>query len=165
MKLRMRITSRRIAALAAVSGLLLQMAWATAHYPMLLQNLGTTENGVSLNAMVKCIHRAKQQGVFDKVSLIPAMNREAAQQSHMSHAGHLNQPVEQIQTSEGDENIPSDDLCTFSIALAGSTMGLDAQALSLDAPLLLAGTRFALQADQRAAAISYLASRGRAPPA
>jgi len=158
----MRKRSRRIVALAALSGLLLQMAWATAHYPMLLQNLGTTENGIPVNFLVRCIHHAKQQGIFAKIHLAPATSSHAEHQSLMHHADAVGGDP---QTSDSDQNVPSDELCTFSIAIVGQAMALNADPVNLDAPLLHAGEYFSLIADQKAASISYLASRGRAPPA
>ena len=57
------ITKKRngLIAFAAMSGLLLQIAWATAHYPMLLANFGTTQSGVAVRNLVICVHRAKHQ--------------------------------------------------------------------------------------------------------
>ena len=161
------INPRRLIAFTAMTGLLLQMAWATAHYPMLLQSLGMTDDGVSVRNLVMCVHRAKQQKILAKLN---------TNQSHVDHAGHAGHAAirsiapdatktAQVDQSSDDQNAPSDDLCTFSIALTGNDLGSHDADLPLALPQLAVDAKVAFVKAQKTEGKSYLVPQGRAPPA
>jgi len=148
------IKRRGLIALAAMSGLFLQMAWATAHYPMLLANLGTTQNGAAMRTMVLCVHRAKQQKIFS-----------ALQKKKQTSQSIIPARVPADSSSTGEQNTPSDELCTFSIALTGTFIGDTSNHTVITAPDRSVTKVMVPLKEHKTANSSYLASLSRAPPA
>ena len=155
--------SNGLIAFTAMAGLLLQMAWATAHYPMLLANLGTTESGVSVSNLVICVHRAKQQRIFAALNKNQSSPSTTPAQSTQiqSEIAHSDQPVEPV----NNQNAPSDELCTFSIALTGADIATGSSNLALQTPITSSSIYRTPLLEKKLETRSFLASLGRSPPA
>ena len=152
---------RKFVAFAAFTGLLLQMAWASAHYPMLLANLGTTESGIAMRTVVLCVHRANEQRIFDKLNQSQISSNTLSSKSH--HAIDKQAPINR--TSDDEQAPPSDDLCTFSIALTGNYFGNATNIGAVPKPVMPTDKVFTLRKEQKFTSASYLIALGRAPPA
>ena len=156
-----RSKGRKLVAFGAFAGLLLQMTWATAHYPMLLANLGTTQSGVAVRTMVLCLHRANEQKIFNKLKQSRISYNTKSSKSH--HAIDKQAPINR--TSDDEQAPPSDDLCTFSIALTGNYFGNATDNIALPAPMVPTNKVYAVRKKQKSASALYLIALGRAPPA
>jgi len=156
-----RQTSQGLIAFGAFAGLLLQMAWATAHYPMLLANLGTTQSGVAVRTMVLCVHRANEQKIFDKLN----QNRisDSTLRSKSNNAIANQSPIDRA--SDDKQAPPADDLCTFSIAVTGNDVGNTTNLAVIPSSVMPTDRFISARDEQKTASTSYLAAQGRAPPA